>query len=171
MDRAGNLRNVFVYIKEGLPQVDFPAPSEPLVLEQRGCVFRPRVVGVRVGQKLVIRNNDDAMHSVQALAGINRPFTLVQPFHGMFVEKTFDKPEMGIRIKCQFHPWMVSYLSVIHHPFFAVTGGDGRFSIPHLPPGDYLLEAWHEILGTQTQRVRLRAGEAVEVSVNFAPRK
>lgn len=165
---AGGLANVFVYVKSGLSG-SYPAPDESHLLDQQGCMYSPHVSGMQVGQTLVIRNSDPTLHNVHALPAVNAEFNKGQPFQGMEFEHTFKQPEVMIRFKCDVHPWMSSYMAVVDHPFFAVSGGDGSFSIGDLPAGTYTLEAWHETLGTQTQEVTVGDGESVEVSFDFAP--
>ena len=97
-----------------------------------------------VGQKLLIRNSDPTLHNVHAMPAANAEFNSGQPFQGMELEHTFDKVEVMVPFKCDVHPWMSSYMAVLDHPFFGVSGEDGSFSIDNLPAGDYVLEAWHE---------------------------
>ena len=120
-----------------------------------------------VGQPLKVVNGDPTLHNVHALAKTNTEFNQAQPFQNMELDKVFDKPEMAISIKCDVHPWMQSYLSVLPHPYFAVTGEDGSFTIEGVPAGTYELEAWHESLGTQTGQATVTAGGAADVSFSF----
>jgi len=163
-DADGNLANVFVYVKEGA--APSAAPAGEVILDQQGCVYTPHVTGVVVGQTMKIRNSDQVLHNVHALPTVNAEFNQGQPFAGMELEKTFDKPEIMIPVKCDVHPWMKSYIGVMEHSYFAVSGADGSFSIEGLAPGDYVLEAWHEELGTRTQSVTVADG-AVDVSFDF----
>ena len=167
-DDAGNLANVFVYVKEGLTG-SYPAAGDNHLLDQAGCQYSPHVSGMRVGQKLVIRNSDPTLHNVHAMPAINKEFNMGQPFQGMELEHTFDKSEVMVRFKCDVHPWMASYMGVLDHPFFGVSGADGGYSIGSLPAGEYVIEAWHEELGTQTQNVSVADGATVEVSFDFSP--
>lgn len=164
---GGNLANVFVYVKEGLTG-SYSAPAEAHLLDQQGCRYLPHVSGIMVGQTLTIRNSDPTLHNVHALPEKNAEFNQGQPFQDMELEKTFDQAEVMVRFKCDVHPWMSSYMGVLEHPFFAVSGDDGSFAIDGLPAGDYLVEAWHEELGTQTQNVTVGDGP-VEVSFDFSP--
>lgn len=164
---AGKLANVFVYVKEGVSG-SYPAPGEAHVLNQEGCVYSPHVSGVMTGQKLVIRNSDPTLHNVHALPKNNEEFNQGQPFQGMELEKEFTSEEVMVRFKCDVHPWMGAYMAVLDHPFFSVSGADGSFEIDGLPAGDYVLEAWHETLGTQTQSVSVAADGAVAVTFDFA---
>ena len=167
-DDDGNLANVFVYVKEGLTG-DYPIPSDAHVLDQVGCQYTPHVSGVQVGQTLMIRNSDPTLHNVHAMPTVNKEFNMGQPFQGMELEHTFDKAEVMVRFKCDVHPWMSSYMAVLDHPYFGVSGADGSFSVEDLPAGDYVIEAWHEELGTQTQNVTVGDSGEVEVNFDFSP--
>jgi hypothetical protein len=167
-DDSGNLANVFVYVKEGVTG-SHPGPSSSHVLDQVGCQYNPHVSGMQLDQQLLIRNSDPTLHNVHAMPTVNKEFNMGQPFQGMEIEHTFDKTEVMIRFKCDVHPWMASYMAVLDHPFFGVSGADGSYSLENLPAGDYVVEAWHEELGTQTQNVTVAEGGEVEVSFDFSP--
>ncbi len=164
----GKLANVFVYIKSGLSG-NYPPSGEKAVLDQQGCMYHPHVSGVQVGQKLEIRNSDPTLHNVHALPTVNAEFNKGQPFQDMSFDHTFDKPEVMIRFKCDVHPWMSSYMGVVEHPFFAVSGTDGSYSIDNVPAGTYTVEAWHETLGTKTMEVTVADNAAAAASFEFAP--
>jgi hypothetical protein len=168
-DGSGNLANVFVYIKEGLDGKSFPTPSAAHVLDQAGCQYLPHVSGMMVDQKLVIRNSDPTLHNVHAMPAVNKEFNMGQPFQGMELEHTFDQVEVMVPFKCDVHPWMASYMAVLDHPFFAVSGADGSFAIENVPAGNYVVEAWHEELGTQTQDVTVGESGEVAASFDFSP--
>lgn len=164
----GQLANVFVYVKDGLTG-SYPAPTDKKLLDQKGCQYSPHVSGIQVDQTLVIRNSDATLHNIHALPEKNREFNQGQPVQGMESERTFDQVEVMVPFKCDVHPWMNSYLAVLDHPFYAVTGEDGTFSIEGLPVGEYTIEAWHEEFGPQTQTVTITADAASEVSFDYSP--
>jgi plastocyanin len=168
VDDSGNVANVFVYVKEGLGG-GYPIPEDAHVLDQLGCQYSPHVSGMMVGQQLTIRNSDPTLHNVHAMPSANAEFNSGQPFQGMELEHTFDSAEVMVPFKCDVHPWMSSYIAVLEHPFFGVSAGDGSFSIVDLPAGDYVLEAWHETLGTKTQSVTVADGESIDVTFDFTP--
>ena len=149
----GTLKNVFVYVKEGLAGKKFDAPKESVVFNQEGCQYSPKVFGIQTNQTLEILNSDDTLHNVHALPTQSPAFNLGMPIKGMKLKKTFTKPEVMVKIKCEVHPWMHAYAGVLDHPFFGVTGDDGTAAIKDLPPGQYVIEAWHEKYGAQTQNV------------------
>ena len=167
VSNGGMLQWVLVYVKEGATG-SFPAPADPVVINQTGCMYEPHVFGIQVGQKLEIINNDSTLHNINCQAKTNKKFNLAQPAKGMKSTKTFDQPELDVPFKCNVHPWMSAHAGVFAHPFFAVTGADGSFSIKGLPAGTYTIEAWQEKLGTQSQKVTLGDGESKEISFTFA---
>ena len=163
----GTLKNVFVYVKEGVSG-KFDAPKESVKFDQHGCQYTPRVLGIQVGQPLEILNSDPTLHNVHSLATKTQQFNLGMPIQGMKLKKTFTAPEIMVKVKCEVHPWMAGYIGVLDHPFFSATGGDGSFSINNLPPGEYVVEAWHEKYGTQTQKVSVAAdGDVKELSFQY----
>ncbi len=151
----GTLKNVFVYVKEGLEGKTFETPKTSVIFDQRGCQYNPKVFGIQTNQTLEILNSDDTLHNVHSLPKNSQQFNLGMPIKGMKLKKSFAKPEVMVKIKCEVHPWMSAYAGVLDHPFFAVTGDDGSFQIKDLPSGTYLVEAWHEKYGTQSQTITI----------------
>ena len=162
----GGLANVFVYVKDGLGSRTFDVPKEPVVLDQTGCRYHPHVLGVLVGQQLAIKNSDGILHNIKAKGTKNRPFNISQPTV-MTSERTFTAPEVMVPLECNVHGWMHAWLAVLPHPFFAVSGTDGTFSIKGLPPGTYTIEAWHEKYGTQTATVTVAGSETKTADFTF----
>ena len=163
---AGELANVFVYIKE--VKGNFPAPSTPVVLDQKGCQYLPHVHAVMVGQPLQIRNDDQTLHNVHAMPTVNSQFNEGQPVQGMVSTKKFDKAEITpFKVKCDVHGWMKSYMAVMPHPFYAVSAANGTFTIPNLPPGQYTVIAWHEKFGQTQQQITVGAKESKAVNFSF----
>ena len=160
------LKNVVVYVKDGLNGKAFESPKETVVFDQKGCQYSPKVFGIQVNQPLEILNSDDTLHNVHALPANSQSFNLGMPIKGMKLKKTFTKPEVMVHIKCEVHSWMSAYAGVLDHPFFGVTGPDGTTKIKDLPPGEYTIEAWHEKFGTQTQKVTV-TDQDQEISFSF----
>ncbi len=161
------LRYVFVYVKEGLDQT-FTTSADTVELSQEGCMYAPHMIGLQTNQTLSVVNNDDALHNINAQpsgAG-NDPFNFAQPIRGMNNQVTFASAEI-IPVKCDVHPWMQAYIGVTNHPYFAVSSEDGSFSINNLPAGDYVVAAWHETMGEQTQNVTVGANETADISFDF----
>ena len=160
------LKNVFVYVKSGLTGT-FSAPATPVAIDQAGCWYAPHVLGLQTNQPLEIRNSDATLHNINAKPTQNQPFNLAQPVQGMKTVKKFAKPEIMVSVKCNVHPWMNAYIGVVDHPFFAVSDGSGAFTISGLPAGTYVLEAWHEKYGAQTQNVTVADGQTQSVDFTF----
>jgi plastocyanin len=158
---GGPVPNVFVWAREGVPAGDYPIPAEPVVIDQRGCEYLPRVAGVRAGQKVVFRNDDQVLHNVHALGSGSNAFNFGMPLTGMTTERLLTEPQVMVTIACDVHPWMRAFLGVVPHPFFAVTSAGGRYELRGLPAGRYSIEAWHERLGRASQPVSVAdAGSA-----------
>ena len=163
----GGLGNVFVYVKDGLSGYFFDTPSQPVKLDQKGCEYEPRVFGVQVGQNVEFINSDRTLHTVHAVPDVNPEFQFSQPIQTQRDVKFFSKPEIMVRFKCDVHTWMSAYAGVLEHPYFAVTPPAGGFELKQLPAGTYTLEAWHEKLGTQTQKVTIGDNEKKDVTFTF----
>jgi plastocyanin len=162
----GTLRNVFVYVKEGLGDRTFAPTSGENVMDQDGCEYHPHVMGVQTGQQITFRNSDGLLHNINVQGQTNRSFNISQP-QNMDTNRSFTRSEIMIPVRCDVHGWMEAYIGVVDHPYYAVTGDDGSFRIENLPPGDYTLEAWHEEYGTQTMQVSVAAQETGETSFTF----
>ena len=169
MVENGMLGNVVVYVKSGLPAGQtYPVPNEPVVLDQRGCLYHPRALGIMAGQQLAIKNSDPVLHNIKALPKKNRPFNISQPTEGMTTNRTLPTPEDDVPIECNVHGWMHANIVVLPHPFFAVSGADGSFTIKGLPAGTYEIEARHAKLGTKTMSVTVPADGAGTADFTFA---
>lgn len=166
---GGGLKNVFVHVSSGLGERVFAPPEAPVVLDQRGCTYRPRVFGVQVNQVLEIVNSDPTLHNIHSMPSGNQPFNVGMPSQGMRIRKYFSNPEVMVRLKCDLHNWMAAWIGVVTHPFFAVSDGDGAFSIQDLPAGEYDVEAWHEVFGVRRQHVAVGDGDRKEISFDFSP--
>lgn len=160
----GRVANVLVRVVGGLSQKDWPAPATPALLDQTGCVYRPHVLAVQVGQRLLVRNGDPAVHNVNVGAKLNdrANFNRSHAPGSADISVEFDHPELSIPFRCDIHPWMQAWVHVVPHPFFDITGSDGEFEIRGLPPGRYELEYVHEVLGRQRFEAELSADAGAE---------
>lgn len=158
----GTLRFVTVYVKNA-PKGDYPSPSEPVVLDQVGCMYSPHVFAMQRGQDIVVKNSDDTAHNVHFTPKKNPEINRSQPKKGLKTTFQMKRAEMAVRIKCDVHPWMLAYCHVFDHPFFAVTGEDGTFEITGLPPGTYTVETWHEKYESQILEVTVAQDETKEI--------
>jgi plastocyanin len=165
-DSKGDLQNVVVYIADGLGDRTFDVPTQPVVVEQRACMYQPHVLAVRANQPLHVVNDDPTSHNIHPTPANNREWNKAEP-PGSSVDETFAREEIAIPVKCNLHPWMHGYIAVFKHPYFAVTGKDGSFDLSNLPPGTYTIKAWHEKLGMSTQTITIGASETKEISFVF----
>ena len=159
----GELSNVFIHVKSGLEKKRYPVPREAVVFDQKGCWYEPHVLGIQVGQTLEILNSDPTTHNVNA----SPEFNAAMPSVLKKITKKFKKANVMLKVKCNVHPWMTAFVGVMEHPFFSVSGEDGAFEIADLPAGDYVIEAWHEKLGTMTQEITIGEDESKEILFTF----
>lgn len=165
----GKLANVFVYVKEGLPQGSFAAPSGPVVLDQKGCRYIPRVMGIMAGQPFKVLNTDTADHNIHSMPRNNPQWNETQFPTDKPIVKTFANPEMMLPLQCNQHPWMRAYVNVMSNPYYAVSAEDGRFQIKDLPPGEYTLVAVHEKFGEKTLKVKVEPKQSTKAEFVFTP--
>jgi hypothetical protein len=166
------LQNVVVYLKAGtaLKTYDFNIPvdaAKDVVLDQKGCRYTPHVISMMAKeQNLRVKNSDDTNHNVHPIPKNNTEWNQSQAPKGADLVETFAREDM-IPVKCNIHPWMKAYIGVFKHPFHAVTKADGTFEIKGVPPGEYTLEAWHEKMPAQTQKVTVAEKETKTVEFTF----
>jgi plastocyanin len=165
--KAGEIANVFVYVKTGLEGKKFEPPKTAVVIEQHGCMFVPRVMGILSGQTLAVKNTDNVSHNINPMPKENREWNQQQSPGAPDIERRFARPEIMIPVKCNVHKWMRSYIGVLDHPYFAVTSSDGSFELKNLPPGDYTVAVWHEQLGGKTQEIHMAASASTEMKVTL----
>jgi plastocyanin len=165
---ANAMGNVLVFVSKGVPAgKSYPAPKTPATLDQNGCQYKPHVQGIMVGQPYRILNSDGILHNVHSLPKVNPQFNKPMPATMKETTTTFAKPEPVFQIKCDVHPWMVAYVGVFTHPFYSVTGADGKFTISGLDAGTYEITAWHEVLGTQTATVTVSGSDTKTQAFKF----
>ncbi len=165
----GGLQWVIVYIGRGLvPGMKYAPPSKPAILDQVDCQYVPRALVVQVGQPLVIKSSDATAHNVHCLPGGGNPeFNKSMTTPGELAPRTFDRPQVPLKFKCDIHNWMWSFVAVLPHPCHSVTGADGAYTIPDLPPGTYQLVAWHEKLGEKAVDITIGNRESKTLDITF----
>lgn len=167
----GSIPYAFIYLKDGVTG-KYDTPSTPVEIDQQGCMYRPHVFGMIAGQPLLIKNNDDTAHNIHALPKKNAQFNFSQPKKGLENKlegsKTFTRPEVMVKIKCDVHPWMSAYAGVLSHPFFAVSGKGGEWEIKNVPAGKYTLAIWHEEWGTMEVPIEVADGATVEHTFTYS---
>lgn len=167
----GTLRNVFVYVKKGLEGKTYPAPKQPVTLDQNGCVYKPHVLGIQAGQPLKIVSSDKTAHNIHPLPRSNAEWNISQQAGAGPITKTFTKPEVSIPVICNQHPWMKAYLHVVSHPYYAVTGPDGSFELKGLPAGKYEIETVHERFGALSQQAIVVSGKPASLQFTYTAKQ
>ncbi len=165
----GKLESVLVYLSKGVDASKVPAPpSAPATLDQRGCTYRPHVLALQAGRKLLVANSDPTNHNVHVVARKNTPSNRNVGEGQPPLELLFDKEELSLRFKCDIHPWMGAWLHVIEHPWFAITDDRGSFRIEDVPPGTYTVEFLHEEYGRLSAReIAVEPGRSTGIAVSF----
>ena len=163
--KSHRVQNAFVHIRDGLGDRVFPQPTTPLEIDQKGCLFVPRVAAVETCQEIVFLNSDPLLHNVHGFAKSSSPWNFSLSQAGSRRGVRVATPET-IRVGCDVHAWMQAYVGVVNHPYFAVTGADGAFTLKDVPPGDYVVASWHERFGAREQKVKL--GPKDEQAIAFA---
>jgi hypothetical protein len=163
----GGLANAFVYVKKGLEGKNFEVPSTPVTIDQKGCWFRPRVLGIQTNRIFEVINSDPVTHNIHPMAQMNREWNHSQGAGDAPLVRRFIKPEIMIPVKCNIHHWMRAYIGVVDHPYFAVSIQDGTYTIAGLPLGTYTIEVWHESLGTAEQQITVAPHANAVANVTF----
>ncbi|MBT8493991.1 MAG: TonB-dependent receptor [Deltaproteobacteria bacterium] len=165
------LQNVVVRIKPGT--VKGPLPAEPVVVTQSACMYRPRVMGGMVGQTLEIRNADETFHNIHGrhrrlgqLAGKDTIFNKGQPAKGPVLRQKLPRMEI-LELKCDVHGWMKGFVVLSDHPYSSVTDESGTAVLENVPVGEYEIEAWHELYGVKTAKVRVEEGATAELELGY----
>jgi plastocyanin len=161
----GSLANVFVRLDGTFPSP--PVPAEPLVIDQRDCLFVPRVAGARIGQVVQFKNSDPLLHNVHGMSTGANSFNFAQPLQGTVSEVRLQEEDGMLHVKCDVHRWMTEYIGVVDHPYFAVSDRRGAFTLRDVPAGAHILVAWHEKYGPLEQPVGVEAGATVAVELTY----
>lgn len=171
--KDGALADVFVQITAGLARKDYPMPSKPAVIDQKGCEYIPYVLGAQTKQKIVVKNSDPVLHNVHPTPQVpgNKEYNRGQLPGGPALEFAWDNPEVFLRFKCDIHPWMFSYVGLVDHPFWSVSDTNGNFTITNVPPGTYTVEAYHRKAGKSAQQIKLETGSKRIVFTLEVPQK
>jgi hypothetical protein len=161
----GGLENVIVFVKNA-PAGNYPAPTEPVMIDQHDCHYIPHVFTMQTNQPLKIKNSDATLHNIHAWAEKNTPFNIGQPVQNMETQKSFTTEEVPLPIRCDVHKWMGAFVGVFPHPFHTISKGGGSYELK-LPAGNYEIVAWHEKYGQQSQMVTVADNGKAELNFTF----
>lgn len=167
----GHVANAVVWIKGGLEGWVFATPTEPVVFDQKGCVYHPHVAAALLSQPVQFVNSDPEPHNVHGRPEVVPAWNFMMSRQGSSRTLTFEKPEVAIPIGCDIHPWMRAYLVVVDNPYVAVTPASGSVTLSNVPPGAYVVAVWHEKLGVKEQHITLAASAAATADFSFSGTK
>ena len=144
-----------------------PLNSAITALTQKGCQFIPRVQAISQPGKLVMENQDAALHTANASQHQKSLFNAAFPIKGMKIKKKIKKSGM-VEFSCDAgHHWMKAFVYISPHPYVDVTSPDGTFELPQIPPGTYTLKAWHEVLGEIYSTFTIAPGKTTDLEMRF----
>jgi hypothetical protein len=168
IDENGNLQNAVVFLDPAQPGL--PPDAQKLnLIENDGCRYIPRVKAMQKGERLRIKNNDPKLHIPHGYLKDKTIFMLSLPFKNTALEATQKIREPGVlKLVCDTHAWMLGYLHVFDHPYFAVSDESGGFKISNIPAGRYTLHAWHEDAGVRTQEVLVTDTGEIRIVFEFS---
>jgi plastocyanin len=164
----GRLANAVVWIKEGLGDRVFATATAPVVIDQKGCLYVPRVSAVMVGQPVTFVNSDPEGHNVHGRPEVARGWNFLMSRQTSRRTIIIDKAEVAIQVGCDIHPWMRAHIATFEHPYFAVTPPDGRVTLDRVPPGHYVVAVWHERLGTLERSVSVPPRGTLDLTLTYA---
>jgi hypothetical protein len=166
----GALKNVVVFVETTSSTV-VGDPQKENILNNTGCRYSPRILAMQKGEKLKVKNNDPKLHIPHSYHEERTVFNLSLPFRGTTVDATSRIRQPGVlKVVCDTHAWMLAYIHVFDHPYFAVTDERGTFSISNLPAGTYILNAWHEDAGIRSQEITVSESENSRTVFEFTNR-
>lgn len=166
---TNGIQNVVVAL-QGVPaSAKAPTIPTPAKMDQKQCVFVPRVVIIPVGGSVEFLNSDRLLHNVRGGGKENPPFNRAQP-HARTISIAFRNPEV-LRVDCDLHSWMRGWIVVAEHPFYTLTNEQGEFVFENVPPGKYKLQAWQEILGNVDQEVTVAGGGPQNITIRMDKKK
>ena len=162
------LKNVMVYVSKGHESLQSPAPlASEVEVDQRGCIYIPRVSVVRAGRPVTFINSDPIFHNVKAMAKNNRRFNQGMPRKDQRMTKVFNKNEITVHAKCSVHPWMGAHIGVFDHQWFSKTDVNGGYTLPKLPEGKYTITFWHEVFGEKSKEVFVNSNDDLIINYSF----
>jgi carboxypeptidase family protein len=165
---AREIRNVVVWLENPPPGAPSAPPRPVTPMDQKECVFVPRVAIVPASGTVEFLNSDRLLHNLHSVSRENASFNRTQP-KDRTIPVTFAKPEI-VRIDCDLHSWMRAWVVVAPHPFYALSDAQGRFKLDNVPPGQYTVRVWHERLGETSRPVTVPATGPAPVTIELRGR-
>lgn len=172
IDAAGALSNVVVFIETAPTTMAAADKQRENMLNNSGCRYVPRIMAMQKGERLKVKNNDPKLHIPHSYHNDRTVFNLSLPFKGTTLDATSRIRQPGIlKVVCDTHAWMLAYIHVFDHPYYAVTDEGGLFTIFDLPAGTYMLKAWHEDAGIRSQEIIVPESGEIRVFFEFTKKQ
>ena len=134
-------------------------------LDQKKCRYEPHVIAVPLDSELKIHTSDPINHNIHTYSFENDPINIMfLPGQDAYSQE-MDEAEI-IKVECDLHDWMRAWIVVTPNAYSTVSGADGSFEIPDVPPGKYELTAWHETLGSLTKNITV-GNDGLNVNFDF----
>ena len=168
IDPSGGLKNVVVSIQDA-PLSAAADPEKLNIIENNACRYAPRILAMQKGEQLKVRNADPKLHIPHSYLQDKTVFMLSLPFRNTILNATQKIREVGImKLVCDTHAWMLGYVHVFDHRYFAVSDERGSFFIGNVPAGTYTLKAWHEGAGIRNEQITVPDRGEVRVALDFS---
>lgn len=170
ISESGGLKNVVITLK-GIHRGKAPQPVSRVTLTQKGCVYLPHIQVATIAPKGVdveVVNEDGILHNIHAYAGTETLFNVAQPVFRKKLTKHLDSPGV-VTFKCDVHGWMNAYMVLTTSPYTTMTDEEGNYTLRDVPPGTYMVEAWHEAMGTLEKSVTVSGGQEARVNFDIVP--
>jgi len=161
------IKNAVVFLQTVTRGKSLSLPTSNPVIDQLDCLYTPHVLLVPAGATVDIKNSDGILHNIHTYSEKNPAFNTAQPKFKTVISKTFTQPEV-IRVTCDVHDWMVAWVVVQDHPYYALTDATGAFRLSDVPAGEYELKVWHEALGEDSRSVSVTVDQESSVEITLA---
>lgn len=171
--KTKGIKNVFIWIDdfdpENIPEKLAKPKDSTVVVDQKGCMFKPHAIVARTGQTLVMLNADPVAHNIHisAIRGDSINYLIAANDRKGVKEKLTEGDILPVPVKCDIHPWMRANFLVLEHPYATTSNTQGTFKITGIPPGEYELKIWHESGGylrdLDVEEIEIKAGETVDL--------
>jgi len=150
----GGIRDVVVYIYVSRtgpkPSIhpDYAETADAEVkLDNKDCRFAPHALALRTTQTLVVGNPDPIGHNTNVTTLSNPAQNVLIPSGGMLKLKFPVEERLPVSVACNIHPWMNALMVIKDHPYVAISGEDGTFSMKNVPVGEWTFQFWHKVPG------------------------
>jgi hypothetical protein len=160
-----SVQNAVVYLAQVAKGKSWPAAAKAPEIDNEKCRFDPMVQVIRPGRMDVV-NSDPVLHNTHGYYDRRTAFNLALPNQGQRIPVELPRPGT-VRIDCDAHGWMEGWVYVVDHPYHAVTGPDGSFTIADVPPGNYTLVAVQPFTGPVQQSVTVAARMPTTLSIEL----